>query len=150
MKVAIGQDKSNGLVTFNQVEVLFFNFFFPPCQNVTTLEFRLLLLKKFRRSQGDKCPPLPPSGSANGHHVWVSICHLAYIKATICSFKYKIYFRPFTTTLKFCALARCHCFNCLPLIKDKLCYLIYTNFFTTNFIKVDKKIFTSIELLNWY
>ena len=60
MQVAIGQDKSNGLVTFNQVEVLFFNFFFPPCQNVTTLEFRLLLLKKFRRSQGDKCPPRPP------------------------------------------------------------------------------------------
>ena len=28
----------------------FFHFFFPPCQNVTTLKFRLLLLKIFRRT----------------------------------------------------------------------------------------------------
>ena len=57
MQVAVGQDKSNGLVTFNQVEVLFFNFFF---SSMSECNFRLLLLNFFRRSQGGRCPPRPP------------------------------------------------------------------------------------------
>ena len=60
MQVAVGQDKSNSLVTFNQVEVFFFQFFFPPCQNVTTLEFRLLLLNFFKGVKGAGAPPCPP------------------------------------------------------------------------------------------
>ena len=57
MQVVVGQDKSNGLVTFNQVEVLFFKFFssMSECNY-----FRLLLLKNFRRSQVAGAPPRPP------------------------------------------------------------------------------------------
>ena len=58
MQVVVGQDKSNGLVTFNQVKVLFFFFFFSSMSECNY--FRLLLLKNFRRSQGTGAPPRPP------------------------------------------------------------------------------------------
>ena len=83
MQVAVGQDKSNGLVTFNQVKVFFFFFFFPSCQNVNTLKSSLLFLKNSRRSQGGRCPPSPPSGSASGlYHVnpneFRKYCHVNF------------------------------------------------------------------------
>ena len=63
VQVAVGQDKSNGLITFNKVEVFFFNLFSSMSECNYSI---LLLLKIFRRSQGGRCPPSPPSGSASG------------------------------------------------------------------------------------